>query len=71
MLRTRLFEERRKRSKYLKDLRENADISKKKLSRTSGLDKSTIIRMEKGEESWTIDSEIQFIDAIKVIQNRP
>ena len=56
-----LNELRKTRGEQLKAQREVGNISKSQLSRRSGISRSTIDRIENGEGSWNIDTELLYI----------
>ena len=58
------------RSKQLRCLRENLDITKKKLIQLSGLSYPIINRIESGCEGWSVDSEIIYTEALRQLENK-
>jgi predicted transcriptional regulator len=61
---------REERSKSLRRLRENLDITKKKLIQLSGLSYPIINRIESGCEGWSVDSEIIYTESLRQYENK-
>jgi DNA-binding XRE family transcriptional regulator len=62
---TKLSKERKVRALALRQVRLKRGMSKISLSRKSGLTRWTIDRIEAGEKSWNIDSEIIYTETLK------
>ena len=60
-----LTHNRKQRALQLRSLRINAKFSKSSLARKSGLSRPCIDRIESGETSWDVDSEIIYTEALK------
>jgi DNA-binding XRE family transcriptional regulator len=55
---------RKIKSAEIKQSRIAANICKVRLAKESGLSRPTIDRIENGEEPWSVDSEILYVDAV-------
>jgi transcriptional regulator with XRE-family HTH domain len=60
--------ERKKRSDAMRRLRKSKGISQQKLAQISGLSWPTIVRIEKGEQEWRIDSELIYLATLNNLQ---
>ena len=60
-----LFKWRKIRAEDLKNKRLQAKLSVAKLAELSGVDRKTIFRIEKGEISWMIDTEILLLSILR------
>lgn len=58
---------RQQRSAELKKMRTDKNVGKFEMSQLSGLHPATIYRIESGEVSWNIDTEIIYIETLKKI----
>lgn len=56
--------ERKRRSEVMRNLRLSKGISQEKLAQISGLSWPTIVRIEKGDKEWRIDSEIIYLKTL-------
>jgi transcriptional regulator with XRE-family HTH domain len=56
-----LAEVRKQRASQLKSLRLKKRLSRVALSELSGLNRTTIIRLETGNAGWNVDSELIYI----------
>lgn len=59
-----ISKQRKERSIRLKLLRLNSGLSQMGLASVSGLQQCTISKIERGETSWSIDTELIYITAI-------
>jgi DNA-binding XRE family transcriptional regulator len=55
---------RKIRSDQIKQTRITANICKIKLSKEAGISRPTIDRIEKGEEPWSVNSELLYIQGV-------
>lgn len=55
---------REKRAAELKKLRKQKRITQEKLSQLAGITRSTISKLENGEDSWNADSEMLYLAAL-------
>lgn len=56
---------RKLRSRELRNLRIQCRLSQTQLALLSGLKQCTISRIEKGKDSWNVDSEILYREGIR------
>jgi len=61
-----LIELRKKRGEVLMTTRCRLHITKVQLARTTGLNRDTIDRIEKGLTSWTVDTEALYLSGLKL-----
>lgn len=61
-----LLELRRKRGEVLRQARRKYGITKVALSVKTGLSRVTITNIESGGTSWTVDSEILYLNGLKL-----
>lgn len=61
-----IFDERKKRSERLTQLRKSSGLTQEELSKRSGLSRVTIREIEKNNRCWSIDTEILYISALQV-----
>lgn len=59
-----ILRERKQRAYNLKDLRLNSGLTQIKLSELSGLSQCAISKLERGNVSWSIDTELIYTQTI-------
>jgi transcriptional regulator with XRE-family HTH domain len=57
--------QRIEKGRFLANKRISANITKKALSLKTGLSRNTIDRIENGSTSWTVDTEMLYLNGLK------